>query len=203
MRVGLTGGIASGKSTVLAHFKKCGAAVIDADVIARQVVEPGTEGLQRIVEAFGAAYVRGDGTLDRAKLGQLIFADEAKRKALNALLHPLINADMRRQMVAHEQAAPHVPVLVDIPLLIENDLMHLFERIVLVYVPLHVQLERLMARNALSETEARLRIAAQMSLDEKKPYADYVVDNSADIANTKRQVEAIWDFLCRESGQVE
>lgn len=201
MRVGLTGGIASGKSTVLAQFKAHGASVIDADVIAREVVAPGTEGLQKIVANFGPAYIQEDGTLDRAKLGQLIFADEAERKKLNRLLHPLINRRMREQMNRYETACPAVPVIADIPLLIENNLTALFDRIVVVYVPKALQIERLMRRDALTGEEAEQRINAQMPLEDKKKYADYVIDNAGSVDNTRRQVEDVWDSLRREIGQ--
>lgn len=202
MRVGLTGGIASGKSTVLARFKVLGAPVIDADIVAREVVEPGTEGLKKIIEHFGRDYIRDDGTLDRAKLGQLIFTDDTKRVALNNILHPLINARMRQQMQHFEKIYADVPVVVDIPLLIENKLMGLFDRVIVVYVPKPLQIERLMARNGLSEAEAKQRIQAQMPLDEKRQYADYVVDNSGEVENTRRQVDRIWSSLRREIGQV-
>ena len=202
MRVGLTGGIASGKSTVLDQFKALGASVIDADLVAREVVEPGTEGLKRIIEHVGSDYIQDDGTLDRAKLGQTIFADDAKRKTLNRLLHPLINVRTREQMAHFETVNPDVPVIVDIPLLIENKLMDMFDRVVVVYVPKLLQIQRLMARNGLNEDEAKQRIQAQMPLGEKRQYADYVVDNSGDVENTRRQVDRIWGSLCREMGQV-
>lgn len=203
MRVGLTGGIASGKSTVLAFFKACGAATVDADVIARQVVEPGTVGLKRIEEHFGKAYVRADGRLDREKLGRLIFSDTEKRKALNDLLHPLIRAEIERQMAQLERQTPERPVIADIPLLVENGLTDWFRRMIVVYVPEEIQLRRLMRRNGWSEQEAKQRIAAQMPLKEKKKYADYVIDNSGSLENTKQQVERIWGCLCREIGQVD
>lgn len=201
MRVGLTGGIASGKSTVLAQFKKCGASIVDADAVAREVVEPGTEGLKRVIERFGPEYIEENGTLDRAKLGQLIFADETERKALNEILHPLINAKIRQQMTYFETAAPEIPVIVDIPLLIENNLMDMFDRVVVVYVPKFLQVKRLMARNGFSDDEAKRRIQSQMPLDDKRQHADYVVDNSGDVENTRRQVERIWVSLRQEMGQ--
>lgn len=201
MRVGLTGGIASGKSTVLSHFKTCGASVIDADVVAREVVRPGTEGLKKVIDRFGTDYIREDGTLDRSKLGQLIFTDEAKRKQLNGILHPLINANIRHKMQQLEAATPAIPVVVDIPLLVENDLMRLFDRVVVVYIPEHLQIERLMARNGLTDKEAEQRIRSQMPLDDKKRVADYVIDNSGEVENTERQVEHIWVSLRQEMGQ--
>lgn len=201
MQVGLTGGIASGKSTVLTHFRSCGAATIDADVVAREVVEPGSEGLRRVIDRFGPEYIREDGTLDRAKLGQLVFTDDAQRQVLNTILHPLINARIRQRMTQLEHETPEVPVIVDIPLLIENRLTGLFDRIIVVYIPQTLQIERLMARDGLGEDEALQRIQAQMTLDEKRKYADYVIDNSSDVENTRRQVERIWDSLRREMGQ--
>lgn len=201
MRVGLTGGIASGKSTVLAHFRSCGAATIDADVVAREVVEPGSEGLRHVIDRFGPEYIRDDGTLDRAKLGQLVFADDEQRQALNAILHPLINARIRQRMTQLARQTSGAPVIVDIPLLIENRLTDLFDRIIVVYIPQTMQIERLMVRDGLSKDEALQRIRAQMPLDEKKEYADCIIDNSSSVENTRRQVERIWNCLCREMGQ--
>lgn len=201
MRVGLTGGIASGKSTVLAHFRSCGAATIDADAVAREVVEPGSEGLRHVIDRFGPEYIRDDGTLDRAKLGQLVFADDEQRQALNAILHPLINARIRQRMTQLARQTSGAPVIVDIPLLIENRLTDLFDRIIVVYIPQTMQIERLMVRDGLSKDEALQRIRAQMPLDEKKEYADCIIDNSSSVENTRRQVERIWNCLCREMGQ--
>lgn len=201
MRIGLTGGIASGKSTVLAQFKAKGASTIDADVVAREVVAPGTEGLKRVKNHFGAEVIKSDGTLNRRKLGQLIFADESQRQTLNRLLHPLINTRIRRRMQECERAAPDVPVVVDIPLLVENQLQDMFDRIVVVYIPRKLQMERLMKRDGLTEEEANQRIQAQMPLEDKKQVADDVIDNSGGIENTERQVGRIWVSLRQEMGQ--
>lgn len=203
MRVGLTGGIASGKSTVLDRFQELGASVVDADVVAREVVEPGTEGLRQIIAHFGRDFVQPDGTLDRAKLGQLIFRDEKERRKLNNILHPIINGRMRQQMTHLEKEKPDTPVIAEIPLLIENNLTRMFDRIIVVYVPEQVQVERLMKRNGLKEREAKERLKAQIPIEEKRRYADFIVDNSGDVENTRRQVDRIWGALRREMGQDE
>lgn len=203
MRVGLTGGIASGKSTVLDRFQELGASVVDADVVAREVVEPGTEGLRQIIAHFGRDFVQPDGTLDRAKLGQLIFRDEKERRKLNNILHPIINGRMRQQMAHFEKEKPDTPVIAEIPLLIENNLTRMFDRIIVVYVPEQVQVERLMKRNGLKEREAKERLKAQIPIEEKRQYADFIVDNSGDVENTRRQVDRIWGALRREMGQDE
>ncbi|MBX6395503.1 MAG: dephospho-CoA kinase [Alicyclobacillaceae bacterium] len=196
MIVGLTGGIASGKSTVSRMFAELGARVVDADRVAREVVEPGTPALAELVETFGKEILLPDGTLDRAKLGGMVFGHPERLARLNAIVHPRVRArmaELTREMLAEDPAAV---VLWDVPLLIEGGLVEAVDVCVLVYVPQSVQLVRLMERNGLSRDEAMKRIQSQMPLEDKREYADYIIDNSQDIANTRRQVERVWWELC-------
>jgi len=187
---GLTGGIASGKSTVSRMLRELGAHVLDADVIAREVVEPGTPGLQAVAERFPGV-LGPDGRLDRAKLGARIFGDPQERAALNALLHPLIGQQfMLRTQALAEQGVERV--LYDAPLLIENRLHLGMDGVVLVWVPREVQKARLMARDGLDEAAADARLAAQLPLDEKRQHATWVVDNSGELGTTRARVEEVW-----------
>jgi dephospho-CoA kinase len=187
---GLTGGIASGKSTVSRMLRELGAHVLDADVIAREVVEPGTPGLQAVAERFPGV-LGPDGRLDRAKLGARVFGDPKERAALNALLHPLIGQQflLRTQALA-EQGVERV--LYDAPLLIENRLHEGMDGVVLVWVPREAQKARLMARDGLDEAAAEARLAAQLPLDEKRQHATWVVDNSGELGTTRARVEEVW-----------
>ncbi len=189
MNIGLTGGIATGKSTVAGLLAERGAYIIDLDLIAREVVEPGQPALARVAERFGQAVLREDGTLDRKKLGSIVFADEAQRKALEAILHPAIRAVMKERMEARESNHPEQLVVVDVPLLFESKLESYFEQIMLVYVPREEQLKRLMKRDGLSREDAKRRLAAQMSIEDKKALADIVIDNSSDLAHTAAQID--------------
>ncbi|WP_309897293.1 dephospho-CoA kinase [Archangium sp.] len=187
---GLTGGIASGKSTVSRMLRELGAHVLDADVIAREVVEPGTPGLQAVAERFPGV-LGPDGRLDRAKLGARVFGDPQERAALNALLHPLIGQQfMLRTQALAEQGVEHV--LYDAPLLIENRLHLGMDGVVLVWVPREVQKARLMGRDGLDEAAAEARLAAQLPLDEKRQHATWVVDNSGELGTTRARVEEVW-----------
>lgn len=191
--VGLTGGIASGKSTVSAMLRELGAHVIDADVVAREVVEPGTPGLVRIAERFPGV-VGPDGRLDRAKLGARIFADPAERQALNEIVHPLIHLAVLEQTEALVRSGVRT-VIYDAPLLIENGLHHAMDGVILVAAPREVQVQRLMARNGLSREEALARIASQLPLEEKRRHATWVVENAGSLEETRRQVERIWETI--------
>jgi dephospho-CoA kinase len=187
---GLTGGIASGKSTVTRMFRELGAHVLDADLIARQVVEPGTPGLADVAARFPGV-LDAEGRLDRAKLGARVFGDPAERAALNALLHPRIRDEFARQTLALE-AQGVARVLYDAPLLIENNLHLGMDGVVLVWVPRALQKARLMARDGLPEEAAEARLAAQLPLDDKRAQATWVVDNSGELPATRAQVENIW-----------
>lgn len=185
--IGLTGGIASGKSTVSAMFEQLNIPVIDADKIAREVVLPGEETYHQIVETFGDTILLEDGTLNRQKLGAIIFANEEKRKQLNALIHPVIRQRMLSQRNKYI-AAKEKCIVLDIPLLFESKLTHFVEKIIVVYVDEATQLERLITRDCLSKREAKQRIDAQLSLEEKANLADVVIDNNGTIEQTKGQL---------------
>ncbi|HVH64831.1 MAG TPA: dephospho-CoA kinase [Candidatus Acidoferrum sp.] len=194
MRVlGLTGGIGSGKSTVASMFTELGAEVIDADQLARDVVEPGQPALEEIVQAFGADIVRPDGQLDRAKLGSIVFADAAARSRLNAITHRRIRERMHHEV--QQRSDRQGLLLLDIPLLYENARSSLVEKVIVVWVDAATQLRRLTERSGLSSDEATRRIASQMSLDEKRAQADIVIDNTGSLESTRRQVAAIYREL--------
>lgn len=194
MYLGLTGGIATGKSTVAAMLVGKGARLIDADQIAREVVEPGSEVLDQVAAAFGQAVLLADGSLDRAYLGKLIFEDADNRHKLNAIIHPPIRLLIRQRMETYAEKEPGRLIVVDIPLMYESGLetAYPFAEIMLVYVPATVQLARLMSRNQLNEEEAQRRISAQMPIEEKRARADRIIDNSRDLAYTKEQVDRFW-----------
>lgn len=187
MIIGLTGSIASGKSTVSNILLEKGYPIVDADRIARQVVEPGTAVIQQIEEAFGRDVIHEDGTLNRERLGTLIFDEEEKRKRLNNIIHPAIRAEMLRQKEAHLQAGAKT-VIMDIPLLFESNLQSYVEKIVVVAVTPAIQQERLMKRNGFTEEEAVNRIASQISVEEKAAAADAVIDNNGTVEETEKQV---------------
>jgi len=194
MIIGLTGGIATGKSTVSNMLRARGAAIVDADQVAREVVEPGEPALQEIVRRFGPEILNEDGALNRKKLGEIVFADPARRKELEAITHPAIRARMRERVAALAAEDPDRLIVADIPLLFEGGLQRQYECVLLVYVPREIQKERLMKRDGLTEAEAEKRLAAQMDIEEKKRLADYVIDNRGTLAETERQVD---EFLRR------
>jgi len=191
MRIlGLTGGIGSGKSMVAQMFAQLGAAVVDADQLAREVVEPGQPALQEIAATFGPEVLLPDGRLDRPRLAGIIFADPAERAKLDAITHPRIRARMDEEIEAR-RSGPGV-LLVDIPLIYENDRVNTVEKVIVVWVDPPTQLRRLSQRGGLSAEAARQRISAQMPLDAKRARADHVIDNSGELEETRRQVEAIY-----------
>ncbi|CAM4443224.1 dephospho-CoA kinase [Paenibacillus phoenicis] len=192
MNIGLTGGIATGKSTVSRLLAERGAAIIDADVIAREIMEPGHPVLAAVSERFGPGVLHPDGTLNRKKLGEIVFSHPEERKALEALTHPAIRAEMKRRMEELEAADPHRLVVADIPLLYESGLDPLYDQIMVVYVPREVQLTRLMLRDGLSKEAAEQRISAQMDIEIKKERADILIDNSGGLEETKRQIDDFW-----------
>ncbi|QMV40715.1 dephospho-CoA kinase [Cohnella cholangitidis] len=196
MNIGLTGGIATGKSTVAKGLTERGAILIDLDGIAREVVEPGQPSLLAIAERFGQAVLQADGMLDRKKLGSIVFSDPSERKALEAIIHPAIRAVMKERMAYHESHTPNKLVVVDVPLLFESGLESYFEQIMVVYVPRDVQLQRLMERDKLTSEEALKRLNAQMNIEDKKIKADILIDNSGSLEHTKEQLDRFW----REKG---
>ena len=189
--IGLTGGIGTGKSTVARMLADRGAALIDADLLAREVVEPGTPALAEIAAEFGPGVLRADGSLDRTALGELVFADEEKRLRLNAITHPRVGELMQRR-VAEALASPSPLVVVDVPLLFEGGRQGMFEGVMLVWAPPEVQLSRLVERDGWNQAEARQRVAAQMPVDEKRALATWVIDNSGSLQATLAQVERWW-----------
>lgn len=187
MILGLTGGIATGKSTVVKVFKELGFPVVDADVIAREVVEVGRPALAKIVSTFGTEILQPDGSLDRKKLGALVFSDEEKRQKLNALLSPFLREAILSQIEKKKERASLV--VVDIPLLYEGGYENDMDQVAVVYVPETIQLDRLMERDHLTEQEAWQRINSQLSIEQKKQRADIVFDNQKTIQETKKLVE--------------
>ncbi|HEY8530762.1 MAG TPA: dephospho-CoA kinase [Limnochorda sp.] len=196
--VGLTGGIATGKSLVAGFFREMGAAVVDADELARQVTAPGEPALAEIRRVFGPGVFTPEGELDRRALGRVVFADPEKRRALERIVHPRVRQRLE-EAVARFQAAGAPLIVLEIPLLFEagEPLLRLIDWVVVVTAPEAVQLERLKARNGLTEAEARARMAAQMPLAEKVKRADYLVDNGGSPEETRRQVAHIWEAMRR------
>ena len=188
-RVGLTGGVASGKSTVSAILAELGAVVIDADVLAREVVGPGTEGLAAVIEEFGPDVLRPDGGHDRPRLGALVFADPERRRALESIVHPRVRA----RAAEIEAAAPAGAVVVhDIPLLAETGQAASFEAVVVVDVPVEVQVDRMVRVRGMSEADARARIAAQADRDARLAVATYVVENRGNLDELRARVEEVY-----------
>ena len=188
--VGLTGSIATGKSTISKMFSEADVPVIDADAIAREVVEPGEVAYEKIVQHFGEEVISEGGTLNRKRLGSIVFNDESERKALNEIIHPEIRKKMlsrRDQYIREEQPL----IIMDIPLLFESGLFDYVDQVLVVYIPEKLQVERLMKRDKSSKEDAQARIDAQISIEEKKDKADAVIDNSGTIEESRRQLMEI------------
>jgi dephospho-CoA kinase len=198
LKVGLTGGIATGKSHVVARLRELGCEVLDADVIARQVVEPGQPAYDEIVSAFGREILETRGAIDRARLGAVVFANSDDRQRLNAIVHPRVIAAQECWLAKVAARSPEAIAIVDAPLLIEAGMHQHFDKVVIVFCEPGLQLERLMARNQLSGEEALARIAAQMPTAEKLKYADYTINTSGDFADTDRQVSALYAELRKQ-----
>lgn len=197
VRVGLTGGVASGKSTVSAMLRELGAVVIDADRLAREVVEPGTDGLAEIVAAFGPQVLTPDGELDRPAMGALVFADEVARRKLEAIVHPRVR-ELGARMEA--EAGPDAVVVHDIPLLAETGQAGKFDAIVVVDVPVELQVQRMVELRGLSRDEAKARIAAQASREERLAVATYVIDNTGTIEDLRDRVAEVFRSLVPTTG---
>jgi len=195
LKVGLTGSIAVGKSFVLEVFRELGCAVLDADKTAREVVEPGLPAFDEVVQTFGKEVVTADGSLDRSKLGAIVFNDVAKRELLNAIVHPRVIEAQDRWLQAAEKDQPHGIAVVDAALMIESGGCKRFDKLIVVWCEPAVQLERLIRRNGLDEAEAKKRIAAQMSQEEKKGYADFLIDTSTEREETRQQTVEIFNRL--------
>jgi dephospho-CoA kinase len=195
LRFGLTGSIAVGKSYVSRVLAELGCHVLDADQTARAVVAPGTEGLRLIVEAFGRDVLSADGTLDRARLGQIVFADETQRARLNGLLHPLIMTAQDAWLNERAAEDPRGIAVVDAALMIESGGYRRFDKLIVVHCRPDVQLERLLRRDAVTRADAERRIATQMPQAEKLRYADYLIDTSGDYDATRAQTKAVYAQL--------
>lgn len=197
----VTGGIASGKSTVSRMLEELGAPLIDLDVLARQVVEPGEPAWKEIVEFFGPGILLQDGRIDRKKLSDIVFQDVEKRKKLENLTHPRILEEMRRQVDEIAAGDPDAIIQIGIPLLIELNLHDRFHKVLLVYSPQDLQIKRLMDRDRISKEAAENILRAQLPIDEKIAYADFVIHNEGSLTKTKRQVEEVWRKLKEEQGK--
>jgi len=199
--IGLTGSIGTGKSTVANKFKQLNIPVIDADLIAREVVEPGRDAYNEIVATFGEGILQSDKTLDRKQLGEIVFSDEQKRTQLNEIIHPAIREEMINQRDTYVSQNIRCVVL-DIPLLYESKLGHFVEKVIVVKTDRSIQLERILKRDDISETEAIQRIESQIDVAQKAEWADAVIDNNGTIAETERQLEKIlskWNVLKDEN----
>lgn len=193
--VGLTGGIASGKSVVAGRLAEHGAVVVDADVIARQVVEPGTRALARIAHEFGPAVLASDGSLDRAALGAIVFADEQKRLLLNSITHPAILEESQRQFAAAGAADPDAVVVYDVPLLSEARSRAEFDVVVVVSAPEATRIERMVSLRGMSLEEATRRIRSQVSEDTRRAMADIIIESGGTLDETLARADAVWEQL--------
>jgi dephospho-CoA kinase len=196
VRVGLTGGIGSGKSEVSKRLAGYGAVVIDADAVAREVVEPGTEGLAEVVKSFGQDVLLPDGSLDRPRLGDIVFADPDLRARLNAIVHPRVGARMAE---LERTAGPGAIVVHDVPLIAESGRAGGYDVVVVVDAPPRVQIKRLVRSRGMTRDQAEARMAAQATREQRLAIADIVVDNSGSLAELDRQVADLWLELCRRA----
>jgi dephospho-CoA kinase len=199
LRVGLTGGIGSGKSEVARRLAEHGAVLIDADVAARKVVEPGSPGLAQVAEAFGDEVVRPDGSLNRERLGEIVFGDPGLRAKLNAIVHPLVRAWMQEAERAAVRANGDAVVVHDVPLLAESRGTAGFDTVIVVDVPPDLQIERLVSQRGMPEEQARARMAAQAGREQRLAVADIVIGNSGSLDDLDRRVAEVWADLERRA----
>ncbi len=192
--VGLTGGVASGKTTVANMFKALGAKIVDADELARAAVARGTEAFQKIVEEFGSEFLNKNGELDRKKLGKYVFSDVTKKEKLEKIVHPVIGRMLMEAIESEREKGTEILIL-DIPLLFENNMQMWIRPVILVYADPDKQIERLMERENITELEAQNMIKSQMPLEEKKKLSDFIIDNNGDLIKTESQVKIIWEEL--------
>lgn len=199
MRIGLTGGVASGKSTVAAILRELGAVVIDADELAREVVAPGTPGLAEVVAHFGTRVLGPDGSLDRAALAEIVFADVAERRVLEAIVHPRVRSRAREIELT---AGPEALVMHEIPLLVETGQQDSFDAVIVVDVPRETQIQRLMEHRGLTHDEAESRITAQATRQQRQAAATYLIENSGTHEDLRRRVTEVFESVVatRESG---
>jgi dephospho-CoA kinase len=194
LRVGLTGGIGSGKSEVARRLAERGAVIIDADLAARTVIEPGTPGFQRVIENFGV--LTRQGTIDRERLASIVFTEPDRRKVLNAIIHPLVGEWMQNaEQAALAAHGPDVVIVHDVPLLAENGLKDMYDKIIVVDAPRELQIARLIASRKMGPGPARDRIAAQTSREDRLAIADIVIDNTGSLADLDRRVDEVWAEL--------
>jgi dephospho-CoA kinase len=195
LKVGLTGGIATGKSYVVSVLRELGCEVIDADTVAHQVVEPGKSAYHDIVKEFGPEVLNADGTINRAALGGVVFADQAKRERLNAIVHPRVFEAQAEWLAAVTARKPDAIAVFDAALMIETGSYKSFDKLIVVYCEAQLQIARLMARNNLTRAQAEVRINAQMPSAEKLKYADFTINTSLGFEDTRRQTEALYAKL--------
>lgn len=193
--IGLTGGIATGKSTVSAILKNAGAVIIDADRIARRVVKKNLPAYRQILAHFGESVLLPDGEINRAALGNLIFSDSRKKQLLNSIVHPHVQKETDRQLRHIAKKKPNALVILDIPLLLEAGMRKDFSEVIVVYAPEHIQIKRLMERDHISQEDALARIRSQMPIEKKKSLATMVIDNSGPIEDTRKQTLEILQRL--------
>ena len=200
LKVGLTGSIAVGKSFVLSVLRELGCATFDADKIAHSTMEPGRPAYQDIVREFGGEVVGEDGSIDRARLGAIVFADEARRKRLNQIVHPRVIEEQDRLLREVEASTPDGIAVIDAALIIESGGYKRFDKLIVAFCDLETQIDRLMRRNGISREDAERRIAAQMSSDEKRGYADYEIDTSGTLDQTRLRVTEVFNQLVQSMG---
>lgn len=196
--IGLTGGIAAGKSAVAARFAEHGARIIDADALAREAVEPGTPALAAVVDRFGPGVLTADGALDRAALGAIVFGDEQHRLALNAIVHPAVREAYARRVDAIEADDPAAVVIYDVPLLVEARAASEFSSVIVVDAPAATRIERLVTLRGMERSAAEARVAAQIPDAERRALADHVIDASGTLERTIEQVDALWESILAE-----
>jgi dephospho-CoA kinase len=194
-RIALTGGIATGKSTVAILFRDLGATIVDADQIAREVVQPGALGWQKLRDFLGDEYFDSEGNLDRAMLREAIIRDPACRSTIDAIVHPLIVEAMEQRWESWRQGDRTHPLIFDIPLLFESGMQSRFDIVILVYVPSEIQVARLMQRDGLTREAATRTLTIQLPIDTKRAAANLVIDNSGTVEETARRVRSVWNEL--------
>ena len=197
--IGLTGGIATGKSTVSSILKNAGAVIIDADRIARDAVKKGLPAYQEIIDAFGENILLPNGEIDRGLLGDIIFNDPQKKQLLNSIVHPHVRKETNLKLKHIKKTHPNTIVILDIPLLMEAQMHKNFSEVIVVYAPEHTQIERLMQRDGISKADALARVRSQMSIEEKKDLATIVIDNSGTRKNTRKRTLEIFQRIKKQT----
>jgi len=197
--IGLTGGIASGKSTVLKEFKHLGARVVDADKISREIIRPRLPAWKKIVRKFGRAILRKNNQLDRKKLGRIVFSNVSKRKILERITHPVIISEIKKQVKKFVKESKKAIIMIDTPLLFEAKLEKMTDKVIVVWCTKKCQIERLLKKTSLNRPEIEKRIKAQMPIDIKKKKADFLINNCYNITKLKTQTKQLWDKISRQA----